>query len=283
MKLFGQTLEMPPLSPLVRSLLFLAAAFGIAWVVNMMVIHGNLSASAAVVRAHLLQDTDRVAIRLKDATEQIAAQESQPRLTSTPVFIDRIGRIAMEHDVPIQSIRPHQDQEDLFLVDIKANYHDFEGFIAALEELDVELVAFGARIENAPSEDPEALFQIQLLPSNNARTLKIPRLAELANEIGSAGRRNPFQRLDANTANGENRIDLSDILTLSGIAELGEVRIATIDNQDFQIGDQISGREITSILDDRILLRRDDPGGVELYILRFRNQQAGDNGAGAQR
>ena len=273
MKLFGLEIDTNRLPPPARAGLFLAVALSGAVSANLLVAHNHLTASAKAVSYHLLKDAEAVDKRLSEAATQIKDRANQPRLTSTPIFIDRIGRIARDHNVPIQSIRPNPDIKDLFQVDILASYHDFEGFIAALEELDVELVSFSAKIESVPSEDPTALFRIQLLPSNNARALDIPRLAELKRQIARSGRRNPFQRLDAGNTDGTHRIDLSDILVLSGIATLGDLRIATIDGQDYGIGDRLTERVVTGIDDDRVLLRRDDPDGVELYILRFRDQQ----------
>lgn len=273
MKLFGLELQSGPLPGWARAGLFAAGSLALCAAVNLTLIHGELSASAAAVRGHLDADTKKVEERLTEAAERIRDQENAPRLTSTPVFIDRIGQLAAEHDVPIRSIRPHSETPDLFLVEIEARYHDFEGFIGALEELDVELVAFEAELEEQPSEDPRAVFRIQLLPNNNARTLDIPRLAELRRQIALPGRRNPFQRIDLGGDGGPNRIDLSDILRLSGISRLGDIRIATIDSKDFQVGDRVAGREVTSIENDRVLLRRDDPSGAELFVLRFRHAQ----------
>lgn len=270
MQLFGKDIEIPKVPPVARAGAFLLVAVFISAAVNLNVVHGHLTASAAVVRSHLDRDAQHAQKKLKEAALKIEDEANAPRLTSTPVFIDRIGNLAGEHGAPIQSIRPHPEKPDHFQVELRARYHDFEGFIAALEQLDVDLVAFDAEITDRTEEDPAALFRIELLPNNDARQLDIPRMASIREEMSRPQRRNPFQRIGENVDGDGNRIDLSDILALSGIAELGDLRIATIDGQDYMVGDRISGREVTRIAEDRVLLRRDDPNSPELYVLRFR-------------
>lgn len=278
MKLFGLDVAVPPLPPIARAGIFLAIAVAVSVAVNLNVIHGTIGASASAVRAHLDSDAQRIQQRLKQAALKIEDEANVPRLTSTPVFIDRIGQLAGEHGAPVQSIKPHPDKPDHFQVELRTRYHDFEGFIAALEQLDVELVAFDAEITDRTEEDPAAIFRIELLPNNNARQLDIPRLADIRQRMALPHRRNPFQRIGTESGADGNRIDLSDILVLSGIATLGDLRIATIDRQDYAVGDRISGREITRIDEDRVLMRRDDPASPELFILRFRAPGESDGG-----
>lgn len=278
MKAFGQEFDLPRLPPVARAALFFLVAVGISAAVNLNLIHGSLSASAATVRAHLDRDAQRAQQKLKQAASKIEDEANTPRLTSTPVFIDRIGRLAGEHGAPVQSIRPHPEKPDHFQVALLSRYHDFEGFIAALEQLDVELVTFDAEVADRTEEDPTGLFRIELLPNNNARQLDIPRMAGIRSDMNRPHRRNPFQRIGQDTDGDGNRIDLSDILTLSGISVLGDLKIATIDRQDYGVGDRIAGREVTRIDEDKVLLRRDDPDSPELYVLRFRSAGAGGRG-----
>lgn len=275
MKAFGQEISFSGLPSVARVGIFFVAAVVISAAVNLSLIHGSLSASAETVRLHLDRDAQRAQKRLKSAALKIEDEANTPRLTSTPVFIDRIGNLAAAHGAPVQSIRPHPEKPDHFQVELQSRYHDFEGFIAALEQLDVELVAFDAQVFGRTEEDPTGLFRIELLPNNNARKLNIPRMAEIRRDLARQHRRNPFQRIGQDTDGDGNRIDLSDILTLTGISVLGDLKIATIDQQDYGVGDRISGREVTRIDGDRVLLRRDDPENPELYVLRFRS--ASDN------
>lgn len=270
-------IETPRPGPGLRALMFFVLALLICGGANYLLINRTLSGSSEAVARHLEQSASRLQKNLEQVRETIESRKNAPRLTSTPVFIDRVGRLAAENGVPIHAIRPAATNPELFILDIDADYPAFEGFIAELEELDVDVQSFTAKVDEKSGDNPTAAFRIQLLPNNNARELHIPRLTALREQLGQPDRRNPFQRLHAVRSGGEaNRIDLTEFLALTGIARIGDRRLATIGGYDYAEGEELAGRVVTSILDDRVLLERSGDNGTERFVVRFATPENSD-------
>lgn len=261
--------QLAQIGPLPRALTLLALAAAIFLGTNLYFINGWQAESAQLVTSYLERDAKRLTDQVARLQEIVKAQKDVPRLTSTPVFIERIGVLAAEEQVPIHGIRPDAENPELFVVSLEADYLAFERFIAALEELDVDILSFSAKVDNQSGDDPKATFELQLLPNNDARQLQIPRLRALRAELEGEERRNPFQRLDGGGSQEGNRIDLTEFFSLTGISRIGDYSLVTINGHDYVVGDSLGNRKITAILDDRVLLERQGLNRLERFVLRF--------------
>jgi len=265
----GIRAQLRRVKPLPRALILLAASLCVFLGSNLYFVSDWQAGSAQVVTSYLQRDANGLTGRVTRLKELVAAQDNVPRLTSTPVFIERIGALAAAERVPIHGIRPDVDNPELFVVSLEADYLAFERFIAALEELDVDILSFSAKVDNQSGDDPKATFELQLLPNNDARQLQIPRLRALMARLEEEERRNPFQRLDGSGSLDGNRIDLTDFFSLTGISRIGDYSLVTINGHDYVVGDRLGNREITEILDDRVLLQRQGLTRLERFVLRF--------------
>jgi len=265
----GIRAQLAKIGPLARALTFLIIAATVFLGTNIYFINGWQAESARLVSVYLERDANRLTEQVGRLKTIINAQKDAPRLTSTPVFIERIGALAAEEQVPIHGIRPDAENPELFVVSLEADYLAFERFIASLEELDVDILSFSAKVDNQSGDDPKATFELQLLPNNDARQLQIPRLRALRAKLEAEERRNPFQRLDGGGSLEGNRIDLTEFFSLTGISRIGDYSLVTINGHDYVVGDRLGNREITSILDDRVLLQRQGLNRLERFVLRF--------------
>lgn len=266
----GLRAQLTRLGPLTRTLVLLAVSLTVFVASNIHFISNWQADSAQVVAAYLQRDASAMAKRVTRLKGLVETQSNAPRLTSTPVFIERIGALAAAERVPIHGIRPDADNPELFIVSLEADYLAFERFIAALEELDVDILSFSAKVDNQSGDDPKATFELQLLPNNDARQLQIPRLKALMAKLDAEERRNPFQRLDGGNSQDGNRIDLTEFFSLTGISRIGDYSLVTINGYDYVVGDSLGNREIMEIQDDRVLLQRQGLNRLERFVLRFR-------------
>lgn len=265
----GLRAQLARLGAVPRALVLLAFSLTVFLASNIYFISSWQADSAQIVTTYLQREASAMTNRVIRLQGLVQSQANAPRLTSTPVFIERIGALAAAEHVPIHGIRPDADNPELFIVSLEADYLAFERFIAALEELDVDILSFSAKVDNQSGDDPTATFELELLPNNDARQLQIPRLEALMVKLDAEERRNPFQRLDGGNSLDGNRIDLTDFFSLTGISRIGDYSLVTINGYDYVVGDSLGNREIMEILDDRVLLQRQGLNRLERFVLRF--------------
>jgi len=189
-----------------------------------------------------------------------------------PAFIDRIGALAGEHNTAVMSIQPLRDTTDTFEITIASGYRALIGFVAALEELDVQVVGFGIERQALKASAPTLTAAIKIRPRNDARRLAIPRIQLVREALFAEQARDPFQALVSdNDGDGAERVDITAAYRLTGVATLepsGE-RIATINLIDYVIGDVLDGRLVVNVTEDRVLLDSLDERRSEKYVIRF--------------
>jgi len=144
--------------------------------------------------------------------------------------------------------------------------------VAALEELDVEVVGFGIERQALKASAPTLTAAVKIRPRNDARRLAVPRIQLVREALFAEQARDPFQALISDSSSdGAERVDITDAYRLTGVATLepsGE-RIATIDLIDYVIGDVLDGRLVVNVTEDRVLLDRLDERRSEKYVIRF--------------
>lgn len=242
------------------------------------VLRGDLAESARVAQSALNRDATDLSKRSKALAAAAKAAKDAPPLTSVPAFIDRIGALADRHDAAVRSVKPVSDGSDTFEIIIASGYRALIGFVAALEELDIQVVGFGVERQALKASAPTLTAAVKIRPRNDAKRLTIPRIQIVREALFSERARDPFQALVADAGSGGvERVDITDAYKLTGVATLepsGE-RIATIDLLDYVVGDVIDGRLVVEVGTDRVLLDSADKSNAEKYVIRFPNRQAG--------
>lgn len=242
-----------------------------------------LLSAFAIVRNDLADGARRAAAVLSAEAKTLSAEaralavaaktaEGAPPLTSVPAFIDRIGALAEKHRTPVRAIQPSKRHVDRFEIVLEADYRPLVGFVAALEELDVQIISFDVARSDIADGEADLTAKVVILPRNDARRLKIPRMDAVRAALESIGARNPFLAVvEADGGAGDGRQDISAAYRLTGVAEVlpsGD-RIATIDLFDYVIGDMLDGREIVHVGDDRVFLNGVGDRQEDRYVIRM--------------
>jgi len=264
-------------TPTGKSVALLMAGVMALTVSTFVVVRGGLTRSAELAATYLIEDVTTLRKEAHALAAKRKAEEEAAPLTSVPAFIDRIGVLANAHDAVIGAVRPGLDGDAQFDIELSAGYRQLLHFIAALEELDVQVDGFTLERTALEAGPPKLAAVINIRPRNDARRLAIPRLAAVRSALSQTHTRDPFQALVANSANGGgDRLDLTQAYKLTGIAVIepaGE-RIATIDLFDYVVGDVLDGRRVVAVAGDRVLLDAEDETDRQKFIIRFRDTEA---------
>lgn len=257
---FGKALAMAAIG---GCALFVSASF---------VVGGGIADSARSASAALEREARTLRKEAKKIAAADKARSAGASLRSVPMFIDRIGELAAENDARVGQVRPIGPDAALFEIDVAANYRALMNFVAALEELDIQVARFALtrRADGAPQAPMTAKLAIR--PRNDAQRLSVPRLAAVRAALAAGASRDPFEALAADGDSGGARQDLTYTYRLTGISILqpsGE-RTATINSYDYEAGDVLDGREIVAIAADRVLLNALGDRRGEKFVIGFR-------------
>lgn len=239
----------------------------------LVVLRGQLTRSTHAAATYLSADVSALREEARALSAQKQAADDQAPLSSVPAFIDRIGDLADEHGVRIGSIQPATEEIALFELALTAGYQELLMFVAALEELDIQLAGF--KLERAAPGQSKPLVEATIIirPQNDARRLAVPRLAHVRQALGQSSSRDPFQALVAEGASGGgDRLDLTQAYSLTGIAmfEPAGDRIATINLLDYVVGDVLDGRTVVHVGTDRVLLDAIDTEDQQRFVIRLK-------------
>lgn len=241
------------------------------------VVRGELAHSAELAATFLAKDVKTLRQEALALAAKRKAEEEAAPLTSVPAFIDRIGDLANQHDAVVGAVRPGLEGDAQFEIELTAGYRELLHFIAALEELDIQVDGFSLERTALGAGPPKLAAIINIRPRNDARRLAIPRLEAVRSALSQSHNRDPFQALIADDADGGgDRLDLTQAYKLTGIAVIepaGE-HIATIDLFDYVVGDVLDGRRVVAVARDRVLLDAEDETNRQKFIIRFRETEA---------
>lgn len=246
-------------------------------VASVIVVRGGLARSAEAAATYLAEDVKALRQEARALAALKKAGEDAAPLTSVPAFIDRIGDLANQHDAVVGAVRPAEEDDAQFEIELSAGYRELLQFIAALEELDIQVDGFALKRTALEAGPPKLAAVVSIRPRNDARRLAIPRLAAVRTALNQSQTRDPFQALVADGVDGGgDRLDLTQAYKLTGIAVIepaGE-HIATIDLFDYVVGDILDGRRVVAVARDRVLLDAQDEANSQKFIIRFRDAEA---------
>lgn len=225
--------------------------------------------------------TSNTAMQNKLAASQQQEKEVAVGVRHLPIFLARINEIAHNNEVIIRKLSPDKEGTLLkFHLDFIADYHTLVRFTAELESLDILLDNIQVHPYDPGKTPPLLAVSFSLIPQNNAEPISSQRLDELKKWVFAKDKRDPFQRFayDKSRKVVNPAIDLTWIYKLDGLGMTPENNpYANINRKSYQVGDELDGREITKISEDRLHLQKKGRDGVTDYVLSFRKMNKPDS------
>jgi hypothetical protein len=142
-------------------------------------------------------------------------------------------------------------------------------FFGRFESLQVSVTGFEI-LPGDPGRPLEAKIEFSHTPAPS--TLSAKTLAGFEAQLRSTALLDPFDPDAGAIAFAPERDpnDLTWMLHLTSISEIGNTRYATIDGEDFKVGDRVGARIIRVIGDDMVTLIETDGKTERPLVLRFR-------------
>jgi hypothetical protein len=252
------------------SLLFMLAAV-FALVYSALISPAQVASADMAALFDIIRKENAALMTIENKMKDNAKAGSEEVIQRLPDFLIRINAIANATQVIVRELVPSQGGNIKFTIKITTDFYTFIKFIQRLESLDVAINDMQIRPYDNTKKLPLHAIEFSITPRHDAREIKSERIAALATAVETAGLRNPFQRFvyDPNTV-VSTEIDLTWIYRLSGIGQVGDARVATIDNKDYRKDDQLGDMTITAVDSDRVKLTRKTEHGTDLYVLKFR-------------
>lgn len=209
----------------------------------------------------------------KEAKKMEDAEKNDVGIQYLPIFLSRINEIAHNNEVIIRRLSPDQAEQMKFVLEFITDYPTFIRFTSELESLDITLDDIQLHPYDATKLPPLHAISFSLIPRNDARQLSGQRLEELKQWILEKDKRNPFQRFayDVSRKRISPVIELTWIYKLGGLGTTPEGKpYANINRRNYMVGDELDGRIIERIDDDRVFLKKTNRDGTVRYMLTFR-------------
>ena len=190
-----------------------------------------------------------------------------------PTFLARINEIAHNNEVIIRKLSPDQELALKFTLEFIADYPTFIRFTSELESLDITLDDIQLHPYDSGKTPPLHAISFSIIPRNDAKELTGDRLEKLKKWVLQQDKRNPFQRFayDMTRKRISPVIDLTWIYKLGGLGQSTDGKpYASINRQNYYLGDKLDGREIERIESDRVFLKKTTRDGTIRYMLTFR-------------
>lgn len=225
-----------------------------------------------IARSKLQSEQQELEKTIQRQSEDMVKTEEG--ISSISVFLNRINEVAKSNRVILRRLNP-QDKELTYSIEIIEDYYTFLHFTAQLESLDVSINDMQIRPYDMSTVPPKHFITFSISAKNNAQTQTGHRLKELEKIVTEKDKRNPFQRFAFQKGEKvERNIDLTWIKRLSGIGRTSDGKYyATIDNRDYFVGDLLSGKEVSRILKDRVLLKDETDDAIRQFIIKFRKKK----------
>ncbi len=223
-------------------------------------------------------------LKKKIALTQEKGKNVEAGIRYPPIFLARINEIAHNNEVIIRKLSPDKEGTlSKFNLDFIADYATFVRFTSELESLDILLDNVQVHPYDLNKTPPLHSISFSLIPQNNAEPIAGQRLDELKKWVFAKDKRDPFQRFAYDTSKKvvNPSIDLTWVYKLEGLGLIpGTGPYANINRKSYRIGDDLNGREIIRIGNDRVYLQKKGRDGVTDYVLAFRKvnkqEQKGD-------
>ena len=233
----------------------------------------ELDAMAQALRA------DRAAATAADTASAEAAvaglDATALRNLSIPQLLSQVQEIALNVNVRITDLAPVEPGSRLLRVAMTGAYPDLVRFLARFEALPLhidELHMDSSTEDGQPRASGDLTLSLVFQQIAGAPAHSFADAAAFEAALRGEALRNPFTTWNGAVAWTPERGsgDLTWIHHLTGISEIGDVRIATIDDHDYRVGDRIDGRTVTAIGEDAVTLTRAGPDGEQVFRLGFR-------------
>lgn len=233
---------------------------------------------AGAVDQLMRAENDKLKAMAKERDERRAAGNAAG-LQSLPTFLGHINAIASQTKVIIRELTPSHDSSLKFVLKLTADYFTFLRFLSELEALNVIVNDLQIHPYDPRKTPPEHAIEFSITPRGNGDPLPNAneRISALREQVAEPNKRNPFQRFAFDKANNEvsKDIELTWLYRLTGVGRIGDHRIATINGQDYGVGDSLDGMVIGAIDSDRVMLKKDSKElGSVRYVLKFRPSSA---------
>jgi hypothetical protein len=200
------------------------------------------------------------------AAEAVSAEASSATM---PDLLARVQELALSSGVSVASIEP-QGSNTQFRITLDSSYAGLIRFMTRFEALQVAVAGF----EMARPQDSHLLRTVvDFSHTSTPPTVRPRTIAEFEAKLRSETLLDPFDPQAGALAFMLDRDpnDLTWTFHLTSISEIGDRRYATIDGRDYEQGDRLDGREISSIGDDTVTLKEPVTGGEKRLFLRFRD------------
>jgi hypothetical protein len=221
---------------------------------------------------------NRAAGQLEQLNAALAAdtrpvpQDERPAQKSSatvPELLARVQELALATNVEVAGVEPQNGNPAQFRMTVKSGYGGLLLFLGRFESLQVSITGFellpgdhGGRVQATVD-----FTHSNAAPAVNARTL-----AGFEAQLRSTALLDPFNP-DAGViafAPDRDPNDLTWMLHLTSISEIGDTRYATIDGEEFKVGDKVGARVVRDIGDGVVTLIETDGKGERRLVLRFR-------------
>lgn len=230
---------------------------------------------AAMTQALGAERAASAAVAADGSDPTVAEISLQPRSLSVPQLLSQVQEIALKIDVRVTDLAPVEPGSSLFRAGMSGAYPDLVRFLARFEALPVEIVELqmgGGEAGATPVAGDALSLSLVFSRGSSAPALSLADAAAFEVMLRDEAPRNPFQPWNGAVAWApeSTSADLTWIHHLSGVSEIGETRIATIDNRDYRVGDRLAGRTIAAIGADSVTLSQAGPEGEQTFMLGFR-------------
>ncbi|MBF0195748.1 MAG: hypothetical protein HQL71_14400 [Magnetococcales bacterium] len=214
---------------------------------------------------------------LKNEMKKIVsdANKKATGISYSPTFLQNINEIARNNDVIIHRLLPDTEKQLKFSLEIITDYYTFIVFISELESLDTILDDIQVHPYDSSVNPPLHAISFSIIPRNDAKPMAGKRIAKLKEEVHQKDKRNPFQRF----AFDSKRRKISPVIDLTWVYKLGGIGIAqngqqyaTINHQNYQVGDSMDGRKVTKISADKVYFEKKSKRGTARFTLSFRKK-----------
>jgi hypothetical protein len=226
-----------------------------------------------IATSQVQQETKKYKTQIEKNKKKLNANDKG--ISYAPTFLQNINEIARNNEVIIHKLTPDSEQHLKFKLEILTDYYTFIVFISQLESLDTILDDIQVHPYDASSNPPIHAISFTIIPRNDAKPLAGKRLLKLQTEVDKRDKRNPFQRF----AYDSKRQKVSPVIDLTWVYKLGGLGIAqngnqyaTINRNNYQVGDLMDGRKITRISSDKVYLEKKNKRGTAKFTLTFRKK-----------
>lgn len=225
-------------------------------------------------KRHLAEDLARTNAFLERENKKLSAhpRAANPKPQSGPAVPDatpassltRLVSLAAAHEVRVGGVAV-EGAGNHFSTQIQGDFRGFVRFLARLERLHVSISRMELKPAGAKSSEMSALLSIEVGPEAldifGATALEVPDLPTLVN---------PFDQRSCTTQtqSGEgSKQDGPKGPKLSAITQLGDRAFATLNGNDYAVGDSISGFRVAEISPNSVRLSGEPGASMSCLVL----------------